>query len=346
MEAAVRPLVELDAELRIFPDWSKGREAWGRFRLAALASVGLHILAVTMLFSLPAGRGSKRDAAEILASLRNPTRLVAPPAELTQKAPNRGKVGKEFELADLLPRPRLFSPPPVPSSTNPAAAAPGHPVPALPEPPRIEAQSGALGQTPLAVERGLPVPPPQIQAEERPKLAFESLAQGRSPEPGRGALRAPGGSVAEIGRELARAGGSGGLIVGDIGLGVGGIGEAINLPPAPGKSGSTLELLSDPQGVDFRPYLIMVLSSVRRNWHAVIPESAKLGRRGKTAIQFAINKDGRVPKLVIASPSGTEALDRAAVAGISASNPFPPLPGEYRGDQIRLQLTFLYNMAR
>jgi outer membrane biosynthesis protein TonB len=38
------------------------------------------------------------------------------------------------------------------------------------------------------------------------------------------------------------------------------------------------------------------------------------------------------------------ALDRAAVAGISASNPFPPLPAEFRGEQIRLQFTFLYNV--
>jgi TonB family protein len=103
-------------------------------------------------------------------------------------------------------------------------------------------------------------------------------------------------------------------------------------------------LLSDPKGVDFRPYLIKILSAVRRNWYAVIPESAKLGRRGKVAIQFAISRDGSVPKLVIATPSGTQALDRAAVAGISASNPFPPLPSDFRGLNVRLQFVFLYNM--
>jgi TonB family protein len=107
--------------------------------------------------------------------------------------------------------------------------------------------------------------------------------------------------------------------------------------------GSSLELLSDPQGADFRPYLLRVLTAVRRNWFAVIPESAKMGRAGKVLIQFVIARDGGVPKLVIAVPSGTDPLDRAAVAGISASNPFPPLPLEYKGDQIRLQLSFVYN---
>ena len=67
--------------------------------------------------------------------------------------------------------------------------------------------------------------------------------------------------------------------------------------------------------------------------------------RGKVTIQFAVVRVGSVSKLVIAGPSGVvEALDRAAVAGISALNPFPPLPPEYRGEQIRLQFTFLYNI--
>ena len=61
------------------------------------------------------------------------------------------------------------------------------------------------------------------------------------------------------------------------------------------------------------PYLTQILASVKRNWMAVIPESAKLGRRGRVVIQFMIARDGSVPRLVIASASGTEALDRAAV---------------------------------
>jgi len=75
-----------------------------------------------------------------------------------------------------------------------------------------------------------------------------------------------------------------------------------------------------------------------------MPESAKLGSRGKVAIQFSIDRQGSVPKLVIVGPSGIQALDRAAVAGVSASNPFPPLPHEFRGNLIRLQLVFAYNV--
>ena len=105
-----------------------------------------------------------------------------------------------------------------------------------------------------------------------------------------------------------------------------------------------MQLLSDPLGVDFKPYLLQVLARVRRNWMAIVPDSARMGRRGLVLIQFSIDRSGGVPKLVIASPSGITAFDRAAVAGISASNPFPPLPAAYKGDQIRLQMAFSYNL--
>jgi TonB family protein len=64
------------------------------------------------------------------------------------------------------------------------------------------------------------------------------------------------------------------------------------------------------------------------------------------AIQFSIARDGKVPKLVIATSSGQDPLDRAAVAGISASSPFPALPGEFKGDRIVVQFNFSYNMPR
>lgn len=130
-----------------------------------------------------------------------------------------------------------------------------------------------------------------------------------------------------------------------VGDGIGGSNSKVMLPNSPSESGSLVELLSDPRGIDFRPYLTQVLAAVRRNWFAVIPESARLGMsRGRTLIQFSVSRNGSVPKLVIAKSSGAPPLDRAAVAGVSASNPFPPLPEEYIGGDIRLQFTFLYNI--
>jgi len=316
-------------------------------------SLVLHVLIVVSL-PLVMGSGARRAADDLRTAWRDATPLIAPPVTLTQKIPGKGRVSSEVTLEGLLNKP-LQAPPPLASSrTMPAAPSPARTDPALlPEPPKPEEGPRELASLDprnlppvLGTAVSAPKEPPKIQTEEKPKLAFEmpGAASGRTPTAvGPVPLPSKPISPAEAGRQMARSSG-GGLIVGDLGEGIGGLGEIISGAPAPTRSGSSLELLSDPMGVDFRPYLIRILSTVKRNWLAVMPESARMGRRGKVQIQFAISRDGSVPKLVIALPSGAEALDRAAVAGISASNPFPPLPDEFRGLQVRLQFTFLYNI--
>ncbi|MGQ9633989.1 MAG: energy transducer TonB family protein [Bryobacteraceae bacterium] len=303
---------------------------------AGSISIGLHVALVCLLAFTPLGGVRVHDVAGIVAQLKEPVTLVAPPKELTQKAPNRGQIGKEFNLESLLPRPRVFVPPSAPPGAPPA----GKPAP-LPEPPKIDALIG-----PLAPGSDLAfLPPPQIQPADQPKLVLEPPPKAPEPRPGGSAkLALPKTSVTEMGQALAKSGVGTGLIVSDFGDGLGGIGGGINISPVPGAIGNSLELLSDPQGVDFKPYLVRILSAVRRNWLAIIPESARRGRQGRVVIHFAIDRDGKVPKLVIASGSGTDALDRAAVAGISATTPFPPLPAEFTGKEIRLQFVFLYNL--
>lgn len=104
------------------------------------------------------------------------------------------------------------------------------------------------------------------------------------------------------------------------------------------------QILSDTMGVDFHPYLLRMLALVRRNWYAVIPEIARLGRRGRVVLQFSILRDGSVPDLSLAEGSGTHSLDSAALVSIRLSNPFPALPQEFPGEDIRMQFTYLYNL--
>ena len=104
-------------------------------------------------------------------------------------------------------------------------------------------------------------------------------------------------------------------------------------------------ILSDTRGVDFGPYLARVIFNVRRNWYSMIPVAAKLGQKGRVGIVFEILKDGSVPQLRLVAGSGSDPLDRAAVAAIRASNPFPPLPEEFTGEHLVLQFMFLYNLG-
>jgi TonB family protein len=105
------------------------------------------------------------------------------------------------------------------------------------------------------------------------------------------------------------------------------------------------EILTDTQGVDFGPYLQKVVQEVKANWYRLIPESAMppIMKKGKLAIEFAILKDGNVSGMVLRASSGDVALDRAAWGGITASNPFPPLPKEFPGQNLGLRFYFYYN---
>jgi TonB family protein len=96
-------------------------------------------------------------------------------------------------------------------------------------------------------------------------------------------------------------------------------------------------------GVDFGPYLDRVLHIVKQNWITEIPEGARY-KKGKLSIEFAILKDGRIAGMQRVVSSNDITLDRAAWGGITASNPFPPLPTEFKGQYLALRFNFFYNM--
>lgn len=336
------------------------------FKISAAASILLHGFLVALLLMAASSNRVARTT-QLMLRFNHPTTLVAPPPELVRRLTGGGPA-KALSLAQLETRARVASParpslpPGTPAPFVPPASSGPHPAHPSIAPPKLSPGRSAVGEPPAAIvaaEQNIPAPPPQIQPEEKqPKLAFEkpgpatyskSLSSsdvGAVGSKTRSPMRKPGSSVQAAIREVARSGGGGqGLVIGDL-ESTGGVLEAHTVPPSRGNTGSNLKLLSAPMGIDFRPYLIQVLSAVRRNWRAVIPQSAKLGRRGTVVIQFAIDRSGQVPKLVIAVPSGSNALDRAAVAGVSASNPFPPLPAKFPGNEIRLQLNFLYNIKR
>jgi len=354
METVVQP--PADEELQLLLKWTEpGRGR--RERKAAAGSIAAHISFILFIILLP------REVIQPTPEpVRHVTTLIEPLTPLTQKPPNTAKITQhEFNSLEMQPRPRLQAPPTPPPVLHAATPRPAvlPPMPApepaqsagLPDAPPMVAQAKAPPKIDLPGQAAVPPPAPaQIQAEEKPKVTFENPGAGERISSGRGQIPIPGSPVEDAIRRAARGSAGGiGMSVGDAGAlsGLGGYGGGVSIPSAPGLQGSALQLLSDPLGVDFRPYLNQILATVRRNWMNVMPESVlRLGRRGKTAIQFSIGRQGGVIKLVIASSAGSDPLDRAAVAGISASNPFPPLPAEFKGDRIVLQFNFAYNMPR
>ncbi len=206
-----------------------------------------------------------------------------------------------------------------------------------PAPPPAAAPTPPAGGTPAPQpQQSQPKPEPQADAALRLEDVTPPSAAGKFQVPS----MTPGQVIQQSMQNAAKGGyhpssGSGGG--GDSNL------EFNNLHP--NFSTEMPTILSDTKGVDFGPYLARIIYIVRRNWLAVIPESARLGEKGRSGVVFEILKDGSVPQLRLVASSGSDPLDRAAVNGIHASVPFPPLPPEFTGNHLVLQFIFLYNIA-
>jgi TonB family protein len=319
---------------------------WRLWRKAAILSGIFHVVVILTLLVIPDTPVTPiPDATRVV---RHVTPLYIP-KDLTQKAPNNGKLEKELTLESIAPRPVVKVPAPAAPAKRVQAAMPPPvvsviaPKPVIVEPPpKIDEPAPEQSQLPKLI-----APPPP----EPPKLALEQVSPPPAPTtpqgPRPGILTIPNPSVQEAIRTLSRNGAQSGLTVGDdVSSSDTNLGNGLNLPPSSGRQRSSLQLKSDPMGVDFQPYLIQVLAAIRRNWFAVYPEAARQGARGTVSIQFAVERQGRVAKIVYGNQSGARPLDESAIAAISASNPLPPLPTGFRGDRIVLQMTFLYNMPR
>ncbi|MGA3024259.1 MAG: energy transducer TonB [Bryobacteraceae bacterium] len=336
-------------ELNLLLDWNPDRSArrWLRDGIGSLLVHAAIAAFLILLSRLPSSPPAPEE--DIAAELQHATRLAAPPLKLTQKEPNPGKAADQVNLDELLAKSRLRAPVPPrqfqPPSLPAPPPAPKPAAPAIPAPPKIEAAIRGPQLPPPGVDTT--APPPRIQAEE-PKLAMQNVGTPNGTSSHRidfGNMPIHPLSVEEAAHAAVHDSGAG-MEVQDPEQYAPNRPDAFGRMPSPYKNLVTPQLLSDPHGVNFRPYLIQVLLAVKKNWLVVIPESARMGRRGYVTLQFIIARNGSVPKLVIATPSGTEAFDRAAVAGVSASNPFPPLPSEFPGNEIRVQLGFTYNEPR
>jgi len=212
---------------------------------------------------------------------------------------------------------------------------------ATPPPGAPGSRAAQMGQPPAQSSSGLSPSqtPPQPQQAPNPQIA--QLQTPATPNINNefkkyaGSMSA-GSAIQDAARAAAARRGAGQQgDGGNYGLGTG----------AKGAQVGPLEILSDTMGVDFSPYLQRVLHDVRQNWYNAIPESAQW-KHGNLIIEFAITKDGKVAGMKEVTTSGDIPLDRAAWAGITASDPFPPLPSEFGGEYLALRFRFYYNPTK
>jgi TonB family protein len=276
----------------------------------------------------------------VVAVAVNPTKnkdvtyLTLPPdAQKVTRKPNTNIISDKDRIA-MSRHPELD---PKELHRMPASPPPGAPGMRGPKAPPMPAQPPVMAQNQPPIQQQ---PQPSQQGGVRPQLenqtaqlqvparpnnndAFSKYAAGMS----------AGSAIQQATQAAAANRAGGGGQGGDFGMGT----------PAHGRVMGPAEILSDTQGVDFGPYIQRIIHDVYENWILAMPESVRMGKKGKLAIQFAITKDGSVAGMQLVATSGDDSLNRAAWTGISQSNPFPPLPTEFNGPYLELRFRFYYN---
>jgi len=304
--------------------------ARSRRREAAWISIVGHLLLFIMLWNLPLIEKTIGIHRAVVVPInpmqdKNVTFLPLPPdLQKPVRKPNTNILSDKDRIAtsrhpQLDPnelKKILATPPP----GTPGPAGPRSLQPAAPQP-------APQGQT-----------PPQQAPSQRPQFQSNQTAQLQTPPQSKNSFSkytgpmTAGQAIQQATQAAAENRGGGGGQGGDFGLGTG----------QRGRNLGALEILSDTQGVDFGPYLQRILQVVRQNWYLLIPESAEM-KKGKLAIEFAITKDGQVADMRLITSSGDVALDRPAWGSITNSNPFPPLPTDFKGPYLALRFRYYYN---
>jgi outer membrane biosynthesis protein TonB len=294
-------------------------------------SLTLHIALVAFIIFapkiFPAHAPSEADVALARKQL---TWIPYLPSEVSKPSPPPGpriRISPKV-LNKVAPplKPAITAPPvPQPAPEQPARDLPSAPVPRVPVNPAPAPTQAAPAQpsevepirpqpaSPGHYKLDLPSQSPGRELEDQLQAAIRNQQRG-------GVYTAPGGGG------LGRAGGGGG------GRG-------------PGMQGG-VSILTPTDGVDFSSYIKRLLATVQRNWYSVMPESAYMGEKGIVSITFRINQDGSVPSPdpVLEKTSGREPLDNAAMSSIRMSNPFEPLPSQYKRPYIELRFIYFYNL--
>jgi len=315
-------------------------------------SVGIHLLLLVFLaFNPELLTSTPKRIIRIMGqdydlSKQQITELVVPPEAMRPKANTSPKPLIEPPVPKPEPPPianPLAQPPPPPPPPPPKTPPPViGPEDVIKEGARPDAQPKASrGDTTEQARAGgapeqpkpEPAPKPQQQAENKPP----QIAQNTNPN----AMRLPSlmdsaGKIVDKSIDEARRRYSQQQQGPRTGL--------PNVQEDPNFSTEEPTILSDTRGYDFGPYMNQVINRVRVNWYTLIPEIARLGRKGRVVIIFTIIKNGSIDDLRLVANSGTEPLDRAAEGSITASNPFARLPSGFDGDRLVLQFTFLYNI--
>jgi TonB family protein len=92
---------------------------------------------------------------------------------------------------------------------------------------------------------------------------------------------------------------------------------------------------TDDDDIDFDPYIANLKRRIKRLWTAP-PVDTKMS----TIVGFQIDKQGIIFAAHFTKNSGDTKVDAAALKAVLSASPVLPLPRDYKGDAIEINLTF------
>ncbi len=104
------------------------------------------------------------------------------------------------------------------------------------------------------------------------------------------------------------------------------------------KTGSTpVQGMKVDQDFDYPEYLLTIRSLIEKNWRAPSIRTAL-----QTRVFFRIQRNGDLTRTFVEIKTGNMNFDMSALNAVIQSKPFPPLPDDFKGEEIGIHMDFIY----
>ena len=258
---------------------------------------------------------------------QNPQQFVEAPGPAIDRAPSPSAALSDENRRASMPEPTGERP-----TKRPGDDGGLYTPPSAPAAPRRPSQQGVA-------------PSPGAQAQQQQQQGSSAAATSGD------ALRTPPSDASLVYREPAQANAAGMVdwrsAIRDAGrAAVQGGGDGIDLASIGGEKGFAEQgpLSFETQWYDWGDYAQSMVSKIRVNWYANMPQIIRTGIKGVVTIRFTIHRDGRISDITILQTSSVPPYDQAARKAIELSSPLKALPADFPNSYERVTCMFYYNM--
>jgi TonB family protein len=305
------------------------RRKAGGLSVSVVVSVVLHaaLLAwfINSYSSVPPAREDVPIARYVELIKRNPQQFLEAPGPAIDRAPSPNAPFSDRNRRASMPQPTGDQPTKRPGdggAYTPPAPPPG---PRGRQQPAVAPSPGAQAQQ----QQSAPFTD-ATSGDPRPAPSDDSLVYREPVKASATGIVDWKGAIREAGRAAAQGGGGG----------------PIDLTSAGGEQGRAEQgpLSFETQWYDWGDYAQSMVSKIRVNWYANMPQIIRTGMKGVVTIRFTIHRDGRISDITTLNSSGVPPYDQAARKAIELSSPLKPLPADFPNSTERVTCMFYYNM--